>query len=81
MDHSQMPMGTNRAENATPRTTAPRVTAQDRARAAADEKLQQLIAGLVKDSVVRARIQADTALRRRWADTSLQRILTSPQQP
>ena len=81
MDHSQMPMGTNRAQNATARTTAPPVTAQDRARAAADEKLQQLIAGLVKDSVVRARIQADTALRRRWADTSLRRILTSPQRP
>lgn len=80
MDHSQMPMGTNRAQNAG-RAAAPAATAQDRARAAADEKLQLLIAGLVKDSVVRARIQADTALRRRWADTSLRRILISPPQP
>ena len=80
MDHSQMPMGTNRAQNAG-RAAAPAATAQDRARAAADEKLQQLIAGLVKDSVVRARIQADTALRRRWADTSLRRILISPPTP
>lgn len=81
MDHSQMPMGTSRAPSAAGPAAAPRVTAQDRARADADEKLQRLIAGLVKDSVVRARIQADTALRRRWADTSLRRILTSPQQP
>ena len=80
MDHSQMPMGTNRAQNAG-RAAAPAATAQDRARADADEKLQLLIAGLVKDSVVRARIQADTALRRRWADTSLRRILISPPQP
>ena len=77
MDHSQMPMGTNQPLGAG-RATAPAATAQDRARAAADEKLQQLIAGLVKDSVVRARIQADTALRRRWADTSLRRILINP---
>ena len=81
MDHSQMPMGTSRAPSTAGPAAAPRVTAPDRARADADEKLQQLIAGLVKDSVVRARIQADTALRRRWADTSLRRILTSPQQP
>ena len=83
MDHSQMPMGTNPTQNAgraaARPTTAP--TPQDRARAAADEKLQQLIAGLVKDSVVRARIQADTALRRRWADTSLRRILSNPPTP
>ena len=78
MDHSQMPMGTNRPQAAAGGNTAPRVTAQDQARAAADDKLQQLIAGLVKDSVVRARIQADTALRRRWADTSLRRILINP---
>ena len=76
MDHSQMPMGTNRAPNAG-RAAAPTATAQDQA----DDKLQQLIAGLVKDSVVRARIQADTALRRRWADTSLRRVLISPPQP
>ena len=78
MDHSQRQMGTNPAPSVAARTTAPRATPQDEARAAADDKLQQLIAGLVKDSVVRARIQADTALRRRWADTSLRRILISP---
>ena len=77
MDHSQMPMGTNRPQNAaTVRSPVP-ISAQN----AADEKLQRLVAALLRDSVVRTRIQADTALRREWADTSLRRVLTRPPEP
>ena len=77
MDHSQMPMGTNRTPNAaTVRSPAPAAAQND-----ADEKLQRLVAALLRDSVVRARVQADTALRRQWADTSLRRVLTRPPEP
>lgn len=69
MDHSRMPMGT------TPRKSAP---APPIVKDSGDEKLQRLIAALVKDSLVRRRIQADSALRRRWADTSVRRILIAP---
>lgn len=69
MDHSRMPMGT------TPRQSAP---APPIVKDSGDEKLQRLIAALVKDSLVRRRIQADSALRRRWADTSVRRILIAP---
>lgn len=77
MDHSQMPMGTNTAPNAgTALSPAPGATQN-----AADEKLQRLVAALLRDSVVRARIQADTVLQRQWADTSLRRVLTRPPVP
>lgn len=69
MDHSRMPMGTIAGQSA----PAPPIVKDS-----GDEKLQRLIAALVKDSLVRRRIQADSALRRRWADTSVRRILIAP---
>lgn len=39
------------------------------------QKLGALVAALVRDSVVQAQIQADPALRRRWADEGVRRIL------
>ena len=39
------------------------------------EKLRALVAELVQDPTVQAQIQADTALRRRWADEGIRRIL------
>lgn len=42
---------------------------------AAEQKLQQLVGELVEDSVVRARIQADSILRNRWQDPEVRRIL------
>ncbi len=39
------------------------------------QKLGALVAKLVRDSVVQAQIQADPALRRRWADEGVRRIL------
>ena len=68
MDHSRMTPGpgTPRGSAATPRVTP------------GDEKLQRLVAALLQDSVVRQRVQADTALRRQWADTTLRRVLINP---
>ena len=42
---------------------------------AAMEKLRALVAELVQDPTVQAQIQADTALRRRWADEGVRRII------
>jgi uncharacterized protein involved in copper resistance len=39
------------------------------------EKLRSLVAELVQDPAVQAQIQADTALRRRWADDGVRRVL------
>jgi hypothetical protein len=39
------------------------------------EKLRALVAELVQDPVVQARIQADSALRQRWADEGVRRVL------
>jgi hypothetical protein len=66
MDHSNMP-GMQAAQGM-----------QGSARAATTPmtpKLDTLIAELVQDSVVRRRIQADTALRRLWANPEVRRIL------
>ncbi|MBA2556153.1 MAG: hypothetical protein H0V12_02215 [Chloroflexi bacterium] len=45
------------------------------------EKLLLLVAELVRDPAVQARIQADSVLRRRWEDEGLRRVLQSPAQP
>lgn len=86
MDHSTMPMGAARpaagVSTATPRAGAmagmdhsamapTRPPAPD----AAEQKLQRLVGELVQDSVVRARIQADSVLRNRWQDPEVRRIL------
>lgn len=42
------------------------------------EKLRALVAELVQDPGVQAQIQADTALRRRWADEGVRRVLLNP---
>lgn len=42
------------------------------------EKLRALVAELVRDPTVRAQIEADTALRRRWADEGVRRVLLNP---
>lgn len=42
---------------------------------AAEQKLQRLVGVLVQDSVIRARIQADSVLRNRWQDPEVRRIL------
>jgi uncharacterized protein involved in copper resistance len=39
------------------------------------EKLRALVAELVQDSMVQAQIQTDPALRRRWADEGVRRVL------
>ena len=90
MDHSKMPgmgaMKTTTAANTTKasggsmagmdHSNMPGMTAAPApAPAPAGEvKLEQLIAALLRDSVVQARIRADTALRRRW-DQAAQRTL------
>lgn len=43
------------------------------------DKLRTLVAELVKDPRVQEQIQADTALRRRWADEGVRRILLNRQ--
>lgn len=43
------------------------------------EKLRALVAELVQDPRVQAQIQADTALRRRWADEGVRRVLLNRQ--
>jgi uncharacterized protein involved in copper resistance len=45
------------------------------------EKLRLLVAELVRDPSVQARIQADSVLRRRWEDEGVRRVLLSPAQP
>ena len=42
-----------------------------------DEKLLNLAAELLRDPQVQARVQADTALRRRWQDPEVRRVITS----
>jgi hypothetical protein len=42
---------------------------------AADRKLLELASELVRDSVVRRRIQQDSALRRAWADPGVRRAV------
>lgn len=42
---------------------------------AADRKLDELVARLLGDSVVRSRIQTDTALKRRWDDAARRTLL------
>ncbi len=70
MDHSRMAAGTPQ--------DAPRVQADDTGM----EKLRVLVAELVQDSVVQARIQRDPELRRRWEDEGVRRVLLNPaQQP
>lgn len=85
MDHSTMQMGTPRP--AVRPSSAPRAGAtqamdhstmpgmQATPPNPIDQKVQQLIAQLVQDSVVRSRIQSDTVLRNRWQDPDVRRIL------
>lgn len=61
MDHSNMPGMSGAA-------TAPTTTA-------VDAKLDRLVATLLNDSVVRQRIQNDTALRRRWDEAARRTLL------
>ena len=86
MDHSTMPMGAARpaagSSTATPRAGAmagmdhsAMAPTQPSAPDAAEQKLQRLVGELVQDSVVRARIQADSVLRNRWQDPEVRRIL------
>lgn len=42
---------------------------------AADMKLDELVARLLADSVVRSRIQTDTALKRRWDEAARRTLL------
>jgi hypothetical protein len=42
-----------------------------------DEKLLSLAAELLRDPQVQARVQADTALRRRWQDPDVRRVITT----
>ena len=65
MDHSTMPGMSGVSGAATPPATA------------ADEKLDRLVAGLLSDSIVRQRIQTDTALRRRWDEAARRTLLPS----
>ncbi len=58
MDHSTMPMSTARVQP----TADP-----------AMQKLQQIVAQLVQDSVVQRRIREDSVLRNRWNDPALKR--------
>jgi hypothetical protein len=70
MDHSRMAAGTPRG--------APRAQTSE----AGTEKLRLLVAELLQDSVIQARIQADPELRRRWEDEAVRRVLlNSGQQP
>ncbi len=66
MDHAAM-------GHATPSTTDPA------AAVAADEKLVQIAARLVQDSIVMRRIQMDSTLRNRWADSAVRRLILNPQ--
>lgn len=65
MDHANMPGMQTGAAAGTPTDDA------------GMEKLRALIAELVRDPEVQARIEADTALRRRWADEGVRRILVN----
>lgn len=42
---------------------------------AADRKLDELVARLLSDSVVRSRIQTDSALKRRWDEAARRTLL------
>ena len=86
MDHSTMPMSPARpgarSSTATPRAGAmagmdhsAMAPTQPPVPDAAEQKLQRLVGELVQDSVVRARIQADSVLRNRWQDPEVRRIL------
>lgn len=46
---------------------------------AASEKLQRLIGTLVRDPLVRQRIQVDTVLRNRWRDNGVRQIVLGSQ--
>lgn len=65
-DHANMPgmQATQEMRGSPPVATTPTTP-----------KLDTLIAELVQDSVVRRRIEADTALRRLWANPEVRRIL------
>ena len=66
MDHSSMP-GMQPAGA----TTAPAAPARD----AGDEKLRDLVAELLEDTVVQRRVQQDAALREAWADPAVRRVI------
>jgi hypothetical protein len=46
---------------------------------AASEKLQRIVVALVRDPLVRQRIQVDTVLRNRWRDSAVRKIVVGPQ--
>ena len=86
MDHATMPGMNMPSGDARRRTTAapmdhasmPGMTTAPVS--AADVKLDQLLAGLLRDTIVRARIQTDTALKRRWDEAARRTLLlTDPQ--
>lgn len=78
MDHGSMP-GTNRSA---PAGQSP-IPAMDHANTpgssmtatSADDKIQEIVAQLTKDSVVLARIRADSVLRNRWQDPALRKLI------
>lgn len=79
MDHGNMSMsgqtrtmpGMGHAGMPGMRPDAPATMTHD----AGMEKLRALVAELVQDPGVQAQIQADSALRRRWADEGVRRVL------
>lgn len=79
MDHGDMTMsgqtrtmpGMDHASIPGMRASAPTEVTSD----AGMEKLRALVTELVQDPRVQAQIQADTALRRRWADEGVRRVL------
>jgi hypothetical protein len=84
MDHANMP-GMNMPAGARRTTEAPMDHANMSGMttaplSAADVKLDQLLAGLLRDTIVRARIQTDTALKRRWDEAARRTLLLNDPQ-
>ena len=76
MDHSNMPGMAKSATSAGGTTPA---AIMEFGASPADEKLRQIVAALVRDSVVQRRIAADSVLRRAWDNAAVrQLILTTP---
>jgi mono/diheme cytochrome c family protein len=69
-DHARMPQRRGVAERAAAEPA--------HGDTAATQKIKALAAELIRDPVVIARIQSDSALRRRWEDENLRKRLTTP---
>ena len=75
--HGAMP-GMVHGQTAEHRRTADRPESERAIDADATEKLKTLAAALLRDSVVTARIRADTALQRRWENDNVRTQLARP---